>query len=368
MNGRIYDPTLGRFLQADPHIQAPNNSQNYNRYSYVLNNPMSYNDPSGFFFKSLGKFLKKNWRTIASIGLGYLTFGLGTGFAAIPDIGASALIGWGAAAGAVSGFISTGSLKGALQGAFSGALFGAVGAAGLTGAGTFGVSGLAGGFLSEVQGGNFGHGLISAGIGAVSGGWFGKGAMSNVLGSAIVGGTISKLTGGKFANGAFTAAFSSALRQDWSKKPDFSGMTNEQKTQWIRENYKSLGVEVAEGTSIEYVDEYVGLTRAGLTICGDSDCGGASSIAGTFEDGYITLYKSAFESSFTYVTESNIDGVQNIRFNNITNAGPMGKAIFTFGHEAAHSMGVDLINGDVYHTNGEAAGRRAYNRFKELYD
>lgn len=42
MGGRIYDPTLGRFLQADPHIQAPKNSQNYNRYSYVLNNPLSY--------------------------------------------------------------------------------------------------------------------------------------------------------------------------------------------------------------------------------------------------------------------------------------------------------------------------------------
>ncbi|AWB65925.1 hypothetical protein C2869_05465 [Saccharobesus litoralis] len=44
MNGRIYDPTIGRFLQADPHIQAPNNSQNYNRYSYVLNNRMSYTE------------------------------------------------------------------------------------------------------------------------------------------------------------------------------------------------------------------------------------------------------------------------------------------------------------------------------------
>ncbi|MEJ6477041.1 RHS repeat-associated core domain-containing protein, partial [Pseudoalteromonas piscicida] len=50
MNGRIYDPTLGRFLQADPHIQAPTNSQSYNRYSYVLNNPLSYTDPSGYFF------------------------------------------------------------------------------------------------------------------------------------------------------------------------------------------------------------------------------------------------------------------------------------------------------------------------------
>ena len=37
MNGRIYDPTLGRFLQADPFVQAPDNSQSYNRYTYVLN-------------------------------------------------------------------------------------------------------------------------------------------------------------------------------------------------------------------------------------------------------------------------------------------------------------------------------------------
>ena len=59
MNGRIYDPTLGGFLQADPHIQAPKNSQNYNRYSYVLNNPLSYTDPSGYFFKSLFKKLNK---------------------------------------------------------------------------------------------------------------------------------------------------------------------------------------------------------------------------------------------------------------------------------------------------------------------
>lgn len=59
MNGRIYDPTLGRFLQADPHIQAPTNTQNYNRYSYVLNNPMSYTDPSGYFFKSIRRGLIK---------------------------------------------------------------------------------------------------------------------------------------------------------------------------------------------------------------------------------------------------------------------------------------------------------------------
>jgi RHS repeat-associated protein len=33
MNGRAYDPQIGRFLSADPYIQAPYNTQSYNRYS-----------------------------------------------------------------------------------------------------------------------------------------------------------------------------------------------------------------------------------------------------------------------------------------------------------------------------------------------
>lgn len=39
---------IGRFLQADPIIQEPYLSQSYNRYSYVINNPLSLTDPSGF--------------------------------------------------------------------------------------------------------------------------------------------------------------------------------------------------------------------------------------------------------------------------------------------------------------------------------
>ena len=48
MNGRVYDPELGRFMSADPFVQAPYNSQSYNRYSYVFNNPLSFTDPSGY--------------------------------------------------------------------------------------------------------------------------------------------------------------------------------------------------------------------------------------------------------------------------------------------------------------------------------
>jgi RHS repeat-associated protein len=48
MNGRIYDPLIGRFMSADPIIQAPYNLKSFNRYSYVWNNPLKMWDPTGF--------------------------------------------------------------------------------------------------------------------------------------------------------------------------------------------------------------------------------------------------------------------------------------------------------------------------------
>ena len=48
MNGRVYDPMLGRFLSPDPIVQGLNNSQNFNRYSYALNNPLKFIDPTGY--------------------------------------------------------------------------------------------------------------------------------------------------------------------------------------------------------------------------------------------------------------------------------------------------------------------------------
>lgn len=50
MNGRMYDSALGRFLSPDNHVQLPDFSQNYNRYSYCLNNPLKYTDPTGEIF------------------------------------------------------------------------------------------------------------------------------------------------------------------------------------------------------------------------------------------------------------------------------------------------------------------------------
>jgi len=48
MNGRVYDPNIGRFISPDPYVTLPYDGQGLNRYSYVLNNPLAFTDPSGF--------------------------------------------------------------------------------------------------------------------------------------------------------------------------------------------------------------------------------------------------------------------------------------------------------------------------------
>ncbi|KXH82954.1 RHS repeat-associated core domain-containing protein [Chryseobacterium kwangjuense] len=68
MNGRLYDPLLRRFLNADENIQDPTNTQNYNKYGYVMNNPLMYNDPNGECFVPLFGVLVSTWVTGAVVG------------------------------------------------------------------------------------------------------------------------------------------------------------------------------------------------------------------------------------------------------------------------------------------------------------
>ncbi len=58
MNGRMYDPNLGRMLSPDNYVQAPDYSQSYNRYSYCWNNPLKFTDPDGnYAILALGLFI-----------------------------------------------------------------------------------------------------------------------------------------------------------------------------------------------------------------------------------------------------------------------------------------------------------------------
>ena len=68
MNARLYDPLLGRFLSPDPYVQAPDFTQNFNRYSYALNNPLKFTDDTGEF--ALTTMLTVAAITAAVFGLG----------------------------------------------------------------------------------------------------------------------------------------------------------------------------------------------------------------------------------------------------------------------------------------------------------
>ncbi len=174
MNGRLYDPMLHRFLQPDNYVQDPFNTQNFNRYGYVLNNPLMYTDPSGDWIvlaigaivgayiggaQANGTYNPFKWdyssgRTWLGIGggavIGVVSGGVGAYVGGVASAGMASIgisggvIGGtvsGAVGGAAAGFVGggfmsvmpggsgkffTGAYKGAVSGAFSGAIFGSV--------------------------------------------------------------------------------------------------------------------------------------------------------------------------------------------------------------------------------------------------
>ncbi|MBQ8705856.1 MAG: VCBS repeat-containing protein [Paludibacteraceae bacterium] len=74
MNGRLYDPMLGRFLSPDNYVQMPDFSQSFNRYSYCVNNPLKYQDPDGEWF-GIDDLLV----SAVSFVVGYVSNGISTG-------------------------------------------------------------------------------------------------------------------------------------------------------------------------------------------------------------------------------------------------------------------------------------------------
>ncbi|WP_338146952.1 RHS repeat-associated core domain-containing protein [Microbulbifer elongatus] len=364
MNGRIYDARLGRFLQADPILQFPDNAQSYNRYSYVLNNPLTYTDPSGHIIPAIVGIVM----AVAKVKVAYIavTVGVLTFAQAMvqgADFGDALIAGVSAAAMSyVGGTIAQGSGFGAnLE--------------------TLGFSTL-GGITSALQGGKFGHGFVSAGVGAVTGGSLklesgaGWANLGKAAARVAIAGTVSRATGGKFANGASTAAFAmllSAAAQSRQKIPGFDLSTSEGREQyanWVWENKGMFGIEAADGTSFEYVDEYMMYDNTfGRVIC-DGPCTQVDNVSrfemgGEFfqDSGKIVLYRGAFtpmEAAVIMGPDSNPTILGNL------NTSPAGSVVWAMGHEAAHTLGVDIGSAVYPHLGAENYGYKAYQKYRAL--
>jgi RHS repeat-associated protein len=217
MNGRIYDPYTGRFMSADPFIQSPDNLQSYNRYAYVMNNPLNMTDPSGYFS------LRKLFRAAVAIAIavyapqffdtyGMAVQGMSSGMAHAINV---------AAAGALSAGVSSGgNVNAMVNGALTAGLFNFVGGMdGLSNSSRILAHGAVGCVSSVAGGGQCGQGMASAMFGKYTtiaigegGGWI-QGHIAKGVATAIAGGVGSVIAGGKFDNGAATAAMGYLFNQ-----------------------------------------------------------------------------------------------------------------------------------------------------------
>lgn len=227
MNARIFDPELGRFLQADVVVEAPSNLQSWNRFTYVFNNPLSLTDPTG-------RMSDKDWQGVVAFAAVLVTGGI----AALPGMSQAAIYATVTAGGFLSATIATSSWRAGVWGAFSAFAFHGIGetfAKGtMTGKVTAGkilalkaakvlAHGMIGGAFNAMSGGKMGHGFLSAAVTQALGGYIERidannagFSASRTAVAALVGGTVSHFSGGKFANGAMTAAFSRAFNDEVS--------------------------------------------------------------------------------------------------------------------------------------------------------
>ena len=145
MNGRMYDPYTSMFLSPDNYIQAPDNSQSFNRYAYCLNNPLKYTDPDGEFWHIIAgaaiggiSNLAFNWNNcdgwqdyVSYFAIGAAAGGLGAAVGAgVSELGAGmGLVGLagGGVSGATYAFLNgTNVAEGLLVGSVSGWISGGI--------------------------------------------------------------------------------------------------------------------------------------------------------------------------------------------------------------------------------------------------
>ena len=229
LNGRVYDPLLARFTSPDTTTESPFDPQDWNRYSYVGNDPLAFTDPSGHCF--LGCFwqhivsnpiVRAVVQIVATVVLAAVLtpVAVAAGFAAAATtaatVGAAALsasIVTGLSGGNLGQILRAGLIAGATAFGFAEVASLTPGAANpLANPAAYAenVAGhaLVGCVSSVASGGSCGSGALSAAVTAGAGPLInGQNQVAALVENAVLGGAASVAGGGKFANGAVTGAF-----------------------------------------------------------------------------------------------------------------------------------------------------------------
>ncbi len=221
---RYYDPMIGRFISPDPIVQAPFNPQSLNRYSYCINSPLIYVDPSGYGWISdrlhdachfVGDVFEIVWQPAVQIVAG------AAGFAVGGPLGAGFAVG-------LTNYAITGDVNSALASAVQASLFFGAGEIAPGNAFAHAIAGAAGGGIgAAITGGDIGCGIIVGGASGFGGTYLGSflpdDRISQLVGRAVIGGIIGGASsavygndfGAGFKQGALTAGFT-VMFNDWS--------------------------------------------------------------------------------------------------------------------------------------------------------
>ena len=196
MNGRLYDPVIARFFSPDNFVQVPDFTQSYNRYSYCLNNPLQYVDPSGEFAwipivvgaaigTVQGAIMASQNANSAGEWVGYILGGGAIG--ALSGFAGSAVASMGTGIGLAS--MTSGAISGAGFAGLSsvGKDAGQIAASVMYGAVCGAASGLVGGWTAAAIGGTAGA-FVGGAVSGALGSWMHGGTGLNILYSSIAGG------------------------------------------------------------------------------------------------------------------------------------------------------------------------------------
>ena len=185
-----------------------------------------------------------------------------------------------------------------------------------------------GGITTALQGGKFGHGFLSAGLGSAAPALPGlrqvaaTGLGGRALVSAVTAGTVSEITGGKFANGAVTAAFLSLVSSAAQKIKFKHGAGHNVSKEIAEANFEKAREKILAGLKdgsldIGLPEEYIrgGFDSISFELVPDIDNGMAN-------------------VSYTDLGYGPVTGVT-IRVD-YSGAATLGEALHSIGHEIRH--------------------------------